>query len=94
MEMLRLRHCRVLKRVPKAPRIPAVGKRAEVLRLLTSRADSVERLTVNCCCSPSHVLVFRDDVKEYDTASLAFKVYTAIATIPVAAESNEIPSVV
>src|SRR5664279_3407903 len=43
MELLRHRRCRVLKRIPKASRIPAAGKLAETLRQVVVDPDSVDK---------------------------------------------------
>ena len=43
MELLQHRRCRVLKRVPKASRIPAADKLAETLRQVTAEPDSVDK---------------------------------------------------
>src|SRR5664279_4677870 len=43
MELLRHRRCRVLKRIPKASRIPAADKLAETLRQVVVDPDSVDK---------------------------------------------------
>ena len=82
MEMLRQRRCRVLKRIPKASRIPAAEKLSETLRKVVMNPESVSSwcdlmsFTFACFGVPGH----RGGKRHL--SSLASKVNQAIASFP------------
>ena len=82
MEMLRQRRCRVLKRVPKASRIPAAEKLSETLRKVVVNPESVSSwsdlmsFTFACFGVPGH----RGGKRHL--SSLVSKVNQAIASFP------------
>ena len=84
MELLQDRRCRVLKRVPKASRIPAADKLAEILRQIVVNPDSVDKwldmliFTFSCFGVPGQ----RGGQRH--RSSLASKVIAAITSFPVA----------
>lgn len=87
MEMLRRRRCRVLKRIPKASRIPAAEKLSETLRQVAANPDYVDRwldllaFTYTCFGVPGQ----RGGQRHHN--SLASKVNAAIASFPAASPS-------
>ena len=82
MELLRHRRCRVLKRVPKASRIPAADKLAATLRQVVADPDNVEKWVDLLSFSYACFGVPGQRGGERHRATLASKVNTAIAGFP------------
>jgi len=91
IEFLRLRRCRVLKRVPKALRIPAAEKLAETLRQVVADPDCIGKwvdlllFTFSCFAVPGQ----RGGKRHL--ASLASKINAAVASFPVSTPSTPTP---